>query len=293
MKKSRWKRWCLRIGGALGLVFVAALIGVYAISETLLRRSWDGPQHTLAVPDDGASIAEGRRLSLILGCNGGCHGRDGIGGRIFVDEPWLGRLIAPNLTELSRRYSNAQLERAIRHGIKPDGSGVFGMPADMLNHLDDKDLGAIIAFLRASPITVSNLAETRVGLIWRLGLVLGNPMTAPATARIDQHAEHPVPEDHRSLLDEGRYIAMSTCTECHAQDLRGEAGDTPTLALVAAYSLNDFTRLMRTGIALGNRELNDMMTGVARGRTAYLNDDEIAALHAYLQSLAVNTSDQK
>lgn len=284
-------RWCLRIVAAIVFVFIAALIGVYAGSEALLRRSWDAPPHALAVPDDAASIAEGRRLSLIHGCNGGCHGSDGIGGRVFVDEPWLGRLIAPNLTEVSRRYSNAQLERAIRHGIKSDGSGVFAMPSDMLNHLDDKDLGAIIAFLRAEPATVSNLPETQVGLIWRLGVVLGNPMTAPVTARIDQNVEHPVPEDHRSLLDEGRYIAMSTCTECHAPDLRGEPGDTPPLTVVAAYSLGDFTRLMRTGIALGNRELNEMMTGVARGRTAYLNDDEIAALHKYLQSLAVKTSE--
>lgn len=289
VKRSRLKRWSLRIGGGLMLVFVAAVIGVYARSEYLLRRSWDAPQHALAVPVDAASIAEGRRLARIRGCNGGCHGEDGVGGQVFVDDPGLGRLIAPNLTEVAHRYTNGQLERAIRHGIKPDGSGVYVMPSDMLSHLDDKDLGAIIAFLRAEPATATTLPETRVGLIWRLGLVLGSPMTATATARIDQHAEHPTPEDRRSLLDTGRYIAMSTCTECHAQDLRGQLGDTPSLAVVAAYSLDDFTRLMRTGIALGNRELNEMMTGVALGRTAYLTDDEIAALHAYLQTLPDDT----
>lgn len=164
------------------------------------------------------------------------------------------------------------------------------MPSDMLNHIDDKDLGAIIAFLRAQPATDSNLPETHAGLLWRLGIVLGNPMTAPATANIDQQAEHSRPGHRQSLLANGRYIALSTCTECHAQDLRGYPGDTPTLAMVAAYSLDDFTRLMRTGIALGDRKLNEMMTGVARGRTAYLTDDEIAALHAYLQSLAVQPS---
>ncbi len=73
--------------------------------------------------------------------------------------------------------------------------------------------------------------------------------------------------------------------------MRGYPGDTPTLAIVAAYSLDDFTRLMRTGTALGGRELNEMMTGVARGRTAYLTDEEIAALHGYLQTLAGETSD--
>ena len=293
MTKVRWQRWCFRIGSALVLVFVAALIGVYAASEYLLWRTWDAPKHALAVPDDAASVAEGQRLARIRGCNGGCHGRDGIEGRVFVDDPWIGRLIAPNLSEIASRYSDTQLERVIRHGIKPDGSGVFVMPSEMLGNLDDKDLGAIVAFLRAEPATESDFPENRLGPIWRTGLVLGIPMTAPVTAWIDQHAGHPSPEDHRSLLDQGRYIAMSACTECHAPDLRGEPGDTPTLAIVAAYSLAEFTRLMRTGIAVGDRKLNDMMTGVALGRTAYLTDDEIAALHAYLPTLAVDTTDPK
>lgn len=280
----------MRVGAALVFVFVVALIGLYAVSEVLLRRTWDAPQHALAVPADAASIVEGARLARIRGCNGGCHGRDGIEGELFVDDPMLGRLIAPNLSEIAHRYSNEQLERAIRHGVKPDGTGVYIMPSAMLNHLEDKDLGAIIAFLRAEPKSVSNLPKTRAGPMWRLGLVLGNPMTATVTASIDQDAEHPRSEEHQSRLAMGRYIALTTCTECHAQDLHGYPGDTPNLVMVAAYSLDDFTRLMRTGTALGNRELNEMMTGVARGRTTYLTDDEISGLHAYLQSLAGESS---
>ena len=42
---------------------------------------------------------------------------------------------------------------------------------------------------------------------------------------------------------------------------------------------------MRTGIAVGDREVG-LMTEVARGRFRHLQDDEIAAVHGYLQAVA-------
>lgn len=73
---------------------------------------------------------------------------------------------------------------------------------------------------------------------------------------------------------------------CHGGDLRGSPdGSTPALAIAAAYTLDEFARLMSTGVALGDREL-DLMARVARGRFAHFTDDEVAAVHAYLQTLA-------
>jgi hypothetical protein len=61
-------------------------------------------------------------------------------------------------------------------------------------------------------------------------------------------------------------------------------GTTPNLAIVAAYSEQDFSRLLRTAVPLGGRQLG-LMGEMARTRFVYLTDDEIHALFSYLHSL--------
>ena len=83
----------------------------------------------------------------------------------------------------------------------------------------------------------------------------------------------------------GKYIAMTTCPECHGPDLRGWPDDNvPSLAIVAAYSLEDFTTLLRTGEPIGGREL-DLMAEAAIKGFSHFTDSEIAALYAYLRTL--------
>ncbi|GAB2686521.1 hypothetical protein GCM10027170_17190 [Aliiglaciecola aliphaticivorans] len=55
--------------------------------------------------------------------------------------------------------------------------------------------------------------------------------------------------------------------------------------MVAAYSEEEFVTLMRTGKALGNRDLK-LMGGVARFRYAKFTDSEINAIYHYLVKLA-------
>jgi hypothetical protein len=93
---------------ALGLLAAAS---VYVLSERALRRSWDMPRAAFGAPTDAAAIAEGRRLAMIRGCANGCHGKPGIAGAVFDNDRWYGRLVAPNLSEVVRRYSDAKLAR--------------------------------------------------------------------------------------------------------------------------------------------------------------------------------------
>ena len=78
----------------------------------------------------------------------------------------------------------------------------------------------------------------------------------------------------------------TVCSECHGSDLGGSTGiGAPNLALVIAYSLDDFRELMHTGVPIGDRKL-DLMEEVAIGRFSRFTDLEIENLHAYLQTLA-------
>ena len=70
-------------------------------------------------------------------------------------------------------------------------------------------------------------------------------------------------------------------------DLRGEAALGSTdLRIVAGYSPEAFTRLLRDGIPRDGRELG-MMKRAAQARLQYLTDAESSNLYAYLRTLSV------
>jgi mono/diheme cytochrome c family protein len=279
-KLLRWSSYAL---GAILVVLLAAAGFVYAASESTARTVYDVPLTPFAAPAESAAIAEGRRLALIRGCYDGCHGRAADGG-VFFDQPMLARLVAPNLTRVVAEHSDAELERVIRQGVRLNGRSTVGMPSAMYYHLTDEDLGAIIAFLRSLPPTDGPTTEVHLGPLARIGIVLGQ--YEPQVRMIDRSVARPSARDLEDTVAFGRYLALTSCTECHGGDLRGTPdGNTPSLAIAAAYTPESFARLMRTGTALGDRELK-LMASVARGRFAHFTDDEVTALHSYLRTLA-------
>lgn len=279
--KRIW-RW-LRIGlfsAALLLVVAGAVI--YLLSERILRRTYSEPRVGIAVPSDSQSVIEGRRLSMVRGCSGGCHGRE-IEGGVFIDNLLLARLVAPNLTAAVRKYSNANLARIIRRGVRPDGSSVIGMPSEMFSRLTDEDLGKILAYLRSVPPHSGPAPQRRLGPIARVAFVAGRLRPAAELIRTAARLTDTYPQDGDSTAP-GGYLARTSCTECHGLDLRG--GDTaPDLRIVAGYSFEAFAWLMRRGKALGNRELS-LMSRVARGRFSHFTDQELRVLYTYLISPA-------
>ena len=261
--------------GALAALLILAIGVVYAMSERILARTYDAPAERVAVPTDSASIAEGERLARIRGCPG-CHG-DRLQGNVFFDEPGVARLTAGNLTRAARRYSDAEFARIIRHGVRPDGSSVFGMPSPTYLHLSDADLGRIIAWVRSMPEVEGPDSRLEARMMGRIGLVTGlyKPIAVEADSARVIAAQAPGDSSR------GRYLALSVCSECHGQDLKGSEMGAPGLAVVQGYSLEAFERLLRTGIALDGTE-KGLMSEVAKGRFVHLDSVEIRALHAYL-----------
>lgn len=280
-------RKVLRVLG-FGLLALAVLAGlalslIYLASESHIRRRYDVALRAIAVPTDPASVAEGRRLATIRGCNDGCHGK-GVSGGVFMDELLIARVVSPDLTRVVAQLSDSELERVIRHGVKRDGRTAWVMPSPMFFHLSDADLGRIIAFLRSLPAGGGPESDVRLGPIGRL-MILQNPQFA-AALEILEGAPWMTEAQAQGEHGRGRYLALTVCSECHGMDLKGYPEDsTPDLAIVAAYSKPQFERLMATGVPMGGQKLG-LMEEVALTRFSQLTADEVGALYNYLRARA-------
>ena len=271
---------------AIAIVSIVAvlLVVIYAGSEYKLRQQFAIAAVPIAVPTDSAGFARGRHILETRGCEG-CHGA-GLAGSVFFDQPMLARLVAPNVVRAIRGYSNPELARLIRHGVRPNGHGVAVMPSSTFYNLDDADLGALIAYLRTLPDKgTDTLPATSLRLLARIGIVTGKYNLEPAN--IVHDAARPV--NGPSPEARGEYIARSTCSECHGQRLEGSDG-TPALSIVAGYSQSEFARLLREGVPKDGRKLT-LMAEVARSRLVHLSDAEVGALYSYLSRQLASSKD--
>jgi mono/diheme cytochrome c family protein len=273
-------------GTALALVLLG-VGGVYGLSSMKLEARPELPTDAAIVRSEEGDVARGDHLAHILGCRR-CHGED-LGGRIFIDQPMFGRLIAPNLTRIRTEYTDADFVRVLRHGVRPDGTGVLpAMPAQAFTHLSLADLAAIIAYLRSVAPVADSLPSTRLALPLRGMLLFGVLQMVPDLIDHERVAPASTPSEDQVRL--GEYLAHSICTECHGPDLKGQDRlmITPHLAVAASYPPEQFRALLRTGVGVGDRQLGAMTN--ASLRFSHFTDEEIDALHTYLNRFAMSGS---
>ena len=283
---SAWMKRLLRwLGIAVGSVILLAIVAyavVYVLSEQALRHKYPLPPIALSIPSDPESVKEGQRLAAVRGCLPGCHGRNGEG-EVMFDQPMIARITAPNLPAAAKKYGNNELAAIIRHGVRPDGRSMLVMPSQTYAALTEQDLGRIIAFLKSLPAVPGPGPAISAGPMGRLGLAMGKFKMAA------QHIAETVPPPTATgeAAMRGRYLAQTICSECHGTSLRGDSNPSftsPDLRMTKAYSPEAFARLMRTGIAIGDRTLG-VMTTQSKNNLSHLTDAEIAALYSYLHSL--------
>ena len=275
-------RWAgVGLGCLVGLGVVAYAV-VYVLSERVLRHTYTIPAVALSIPTDPESIMRDGGWPSFTAALAGCHGKQAEGVVMF-DEPMIARFVAPNLTAAVRKYSDAELAVIIRNGVRPGGRSMFVMPSEVFAVLTDEDLGRIIAFLKTLPAVAGPGPSVSLGPLGRLGLAVGKfKLVAQLIAETV-----PPPEATNEQTAFGRYLARTTCAQCHGTTLRGDSNPaftSPTLQVVAAYSPEEFARLLRTGVPLGGRELVEMGAW-ARNNLSHLTDAEIAALYSYLHSM--------
>lgn len=278
------KRWIVR--GLLGLlvVVVFTVAGAFAASEWIIRAPQAmAPVHLTAAPD-AASPARGQRIATLMGCHD-CHGQN-LEGRLFFDEMPVARVAGPNLSRLVPHQSYEDLARALRQGVAADGRPLWIMPSAAFSSLSDQETVDLIAYLKTFPETGAPQPAKEIGPVGRIGALLGKFKPEAAVLKAEGPRE---PVDLGPRYAEGRALSRA-CMECHGRDLKGGAmANAPDLIIAGAYEPEDFERLLRTGIAAGNRKLG-LMSETAPKRFNVLSHAEIAALHGYLKARAGQSS---
>jgi len=244
----------IRSLGVLAGVVVLGLGTVYGVSEWRMRRSHEAPLLLLRARSAPDPVA-GEHMAKVVGCWSGCHGRTGEGGADAIDG--IHRNTAPTLSQVMPLYSDEQLARLIRYGVRRDGRSAVGMYAGVLWALGDQDLVNIISHLRRQPVLPPVPRRHEVTLRGRLALVTGEWKVS--ADQVDRSAPRwgELPLD--DAFARGRYLASIVCAECHGADFHGNALEGgPSLAILAAYRPEQFRHLMRTGKPIDGRDMPKM-----------------------------------
>lgn len=214
-----------------------------------------------------------------------------------MNSPALGLLWTSNLTAgeggVADRYGDADWDRAVRHGIRPDGKPLLFMPAQEFWSMSDEDLASVVAYFRSVPPVDRVTPRGRPGPLARLLYVTGRLPLVPARL-VDHAAARPTAPAEGSTAEYGAYLATG-CTGCHGPGFSGgkiPGGDpgwpaarnlTPDRETgIGMWSREDFASALRTGVRPDGAALNPAMPIAA---TKHMTDTEIDALYAYLMSL--------
>ncbi|HEX9615025.1 MAG TPA: cytochrome c, partial [Bacteroidota bacterium] len=220
-----WLRRTLWIVGSAAGVLVIAVTGVVLY----VNSSWDSPQERPVVemkaPTDAQTVARGEYLFKYSHSCWGCHSPQfssnvaPVGGRVFDLRnvgPGFGVFYSRNITPDKETgigsWSDGEIVRALREGLRPDGKVLFPiMPIEAFHGLSDEDALAIVAYVRSlepvkTEVRVSELSFMAKAL-FAFGVIkpqvrITEPIVAPSKA---------------VTVEYGRYVAnhAATCMDCH------------------------------------------------------------------------------
>jgi mono/diheme cytochrome c family protein len=237
------------------------------------------------------------------GC-GNCHTPMGPEG-FLMDQELAGRLveenpdftaIAANITPAGRiaDWSDAELARAIREGIRPDGTLIGPpMPFAMYRGLGDDDLMSIVAFLRTLPAVEAEVPQSVYNI--PLPPAYGPPVDSVTAPERAVTAEY------------GAYLAgpVAHCMECHTPmgpqgplldtdlgrggfEFHGPWGTSVAANItnhedgLAGYSDDEIKAMITQGVHADGRP---MMPPMPYGYLARMTAEDLDAVVLYLRSL--------
>ena len=242
------------------------------------------------------AVARGKHLVEATYACGECHGAD-FGGGVMVDDPAIGKLLGQNLTtgtgSRTLKYTAADWDRIVRHGVQPDNTG-SPMPSQDFFAMSDRELSDIVSYIRSMPPVNKEVPPVTLGPLGKVLLATGQlPLSAsihPTKHVIDHLAIPPAAEANAVF---GKHLAQ-TCAGCHRANFAGgpiiggppdwppAANLTPTG--LAGYEYEDFLRVMREGKRKNGVALLEPMASMPK-MAKNMTEVELQALWAFIKEL--------
>jgi mono/diheme cytochrome c family protein len=218
-------RKILIYGGAILLV---ALVGIYFYIQSSASKTYDWAMPDLKASTDSAVIARGKYLALGPAHCNSCHigsfedleaAEKGVevplkGGMKFPMGP-LGTLYTRNLTPDAKtgigQYSDGQLFRMMRHGIRPNGEASIPLLMPFWK-MADEDLIAIVSYLRSTAPVANPVPEPDWSLMGKAIKVMSSTFQPIANPEAPVKAPPMAP-----TIERGEYLAkyVTNCVGCH------------------------------------------------------------------------------
>ena len=207
------------------------------------------------------------------------------------------RNITPDVETGIGTWSDDEIARAIREGVRKDGSALFPiMPYPFFATMDDEDVKSIVVYLRTLP-AVKNVVPTRQlpGPLEYIVKTIPKPLTTPQPS-------HPA----STPVERGKYLAtIADCHGCHTASVQGQplpgldfggggSFDDPALKTkvfslnitqdpsgIAHYDDTLFIQTIRTG-RVTSRLVNHIMP---LEFFKNMTDDDLRDIFAYIKSV--------
>lgn len=266
---------------------------VYFKTKARINKQYSVSPSRINLPTDSLQLAYGARLTITKGCQD-CHGTD-LGGRVFIDDPGLGMLVAKNLTKgkggLPAEYTDMDFLRALKHGVARDGKPLLFMPSHEYALLTKRDMAAIIAYVQQVPAVDRELPKNDLKPLTYVLTALDKLPLLPAEM-IDHSRELDAEIKAEVSIDYGHYLAVA-CQGCHRPDMKGGDPVAPGFPAVAdltgstgsagRWSEVEFRTTLRTGKTPEGKILDPK--NMPWNMTAAYTDTELKALYVYLKSI--------
>lgn len=212
----KWTGICLGV-----IILVIFIAGIY-----LYNKTYDAPYPEIAASTDSAVIAHGKHLVFATAHCVECHFRPGdsikmvngeeldLAGGGFPFEFPGGKFYSRNISSDKEtgigKYTDGQIARTLRYGVKPDGTALI--PAMEFQNLSDEDIAAIISYLRTTKPVPYKIPENDFNLFGKAIMAFfirpgGPAQTPPKKVEQDSSAAY------------GLYLANAVCNcrGCHTQ----------------------------------------------------------------------------
>lgn len=273
----------IALGSLAGLLLIAA-VTLNAVGSAKLRKTRTVAAEPITIPTDSAGLARGELLVRAICVD--CHATD-LSGKLMAQDPVMGTIYASNITGLAGMRTDADLVRAIRHAVAPDGRDLAVMPAEAFIYFSAEDLGAVIGYLktierRGNPRPAPALAFAGTAM---LGAgILGSLFPA---SYIDHATPFPAMPALGANTETGEYY-VRLCWSCHGADLAGgpvpdpASPPAPGLAGVRDWTPADWETFSASGLTPDGRQIDSLyMPWTIFGR---LPAEEMRGLYLYLHS---------